>query len=98
MSKSLRGSMVLVGLVVVALGASQVAFAGGRATQSQDPAASSSETSKAAKSQTKSKKTKKKKREKSEKSLKVFFCLTEKVLIKSTYNVHITCMVEISST
>ena len=61
MSKSLRGSMVLVGLVVVALGASQVAFAGGRATQSQDPAASNSETSKTTKSQTKSKKTKKKK-------------------------------------
>jgi hypothetical protein len=43
------------------LGVSQVAFAGGTATPSQDPAASSSETSKATKSQTKSKKTKKKK-------------------------------------
>jgi len=60
MSKSFRGSMVFAGLVVV-LGISQVAFAGGAATQSQDPAASSSETSKDAKSQTKSKKNKKKK-------------------------------------
>lgn len=61
MSKSLRGSAVFASLVVMVLGVSQVAFAGGTATQSQDPAASSSETSKAAKSQTKSKKTKKKK-------------------------------------
>ena len=60
MSKSLRGSVVFAGLVVMVLGVSQVAFAGGAVTQSQDPAASSSETSKAAKSQTKSKKTKKK--------------------------------------
>jgi hypothetical protein len=43
------------------LGLSQVTFAGGGATQSQDPAASSPETSKAAKSQTKSKKNRKKK-------------------------------------
>ena len=61
MSKSFRGSMVFAGLVVLVLGVSQVAFAGGPVTQSQDPAASSSETSKAARSQTKSKKTKKKK-------------------------------------
>jgi len=49
--------VIFAGLVVVVLGVSQVVIA----TQSQDPAASSSETSKAAKSQTKSKKTKKKK-------------------------------------
>ncbi|HET6973491.1 MAG TPA: hypothetical protein VFH96_05665 [Pyrinomonadaceae bacterium] len=62
MSKSLRGSAVFAGLVVMVLGVSQVAFAGGATTQqSQDPAASSSETSKVAKSQTKSKKSKKKK-------------------------------------
>ena len=60
MSKSFRGSVALAGLVVV-LGVSQVAFAGGVVTQSQDPAASNSETSKAAKPQTKSKKTRKKK-------------------------------------
>ena len=61
MSKAFRGSVVFAGLVAVVLGLSQVAFAGGTVTQSQDPAASSPETSKAAKSQTKSKKTKKKK-------------------------------------
>jgi hypothetical protein len=60
MSKSLRGSVIFAGLIVMAVGISQVAFAG-VATQSQDPASSSSETSKTAKSQTKSKKTKKKK-------------------------------------
>jgi len=60
MSKSFRGSVAFAGLVMV-LGVSQVAFAGGPVTQSQDPAASSSETSKATKSQTKSKKNKKKK-------------------------------------
>src|SRR5262245_2822430 len=57
MSKSFRGSVVFAGLVVVVLGVSQVVLA----TQSQDPAASSSETSKTVKSQTKSKKNKKKK-------------------------------------
>src|ERR1044072_8391464 len=57
MSMSFRGSVIFAGLVVMVLGVSQVVIA----TQSQDPAASSSETSKAAKSQTKSKKTKKKK-------------------------------------
>jgi hypothetical protein len=57
MSMSFRGSVIFAGLVVVVLGVSQVVIA----TQSQDPAASSSETSKVAKSQTKSKKTKKKK-------------------------------------
>ena len=60
MSKSFRGSVAFAGLVMI-LGVSQVAFAGGPVTQSQDPAASSSETSKATKSQTKSKKNKKKK-------------------------------------
>jgi hypothetical protein len=58
MSKLFRGSVAFAGLVMV-LGVSQVAFAGGIATPSQDPAVSSS--SKAAKSQTKSKKTRKKK-------------------------------------
>jgi hypothetical protein len=43
------------------LGLSQVTFAGGAATQSQDPVASSPEASKAAKSQTRSKKNRKKK-------------------------------------
>jgi hypothetical protein len=61
MSKSFRGSVVFAGLVVVVLGIAQVAFAGGLTTQSQDPAASSSETGKTTKSQTKSKKNKKKK-------------------------------------
>jgi hypothetical protein len=61
MSKSFRGSVVFAGLVVVVLGISQVAFAGGQTNQSQDPAASSSETGKTAKSQTKLKKNKKKK-------------------------------------
>jgi hypothetical protein len=54
---SFRGSVIFAGLVVVVLGVSQVVIA----TQSQDPAASSSETSKTAKSRTKSKKTRKKK-------------------------------------
>ena len=58
---SFRGSMAFAGLVALVLGLSQVAFAGGQANQSQDPAASTSETSKAAKSQTKSKKTRRKK-------------------------------------
>lgn len=62
MSKAFRGSVVFAGLVAVVLGLSQVAFAGGMVTQSQDPAASTPETSKAAKSQTKSKQTKKKKK------------------------------------
>jgi hypothetical protein len=59
MSKSFRGSVVLAGLAVVVLGASQVAFAGGMTTLSQAPAASP-ETKKET-SQAKSKKRKKKK-------------------------------------
>src|SRR5215216_4323590 len=56
MSMSFRGSVIFAGVVAVVLGVSPFVIA----TQSQDPAASSSETSKAAKSQTKSKKTRKK--------------------------------------
>jgi hypothetical protein len=58
MSKSFRGSVVFAGLVVV-LGLSQVAFAGG-IVQTKDQATSNPESSKTA-SQTKSKKRKKRK-------------------------------------
>lgn len=61
MSKSLRGSVVFTGLVALVLGLSQVVFAGGPLTSSQDPTASTPEASKEVKSQTKSKKRKKKK-------------------------------------
>jgi len=59
MSKSFRGSVVFAGLVVVLLGLSQVAIAGGM-VQTKDPATSNPESSKTA-SQTKSKKRKKRK-------------------------------------
>jgi len=62
MSKSFRISVVFAGLIAMVLGVSQVAFAGGMATQTSEPAASNPETSKSAGSQTKSKKKKKKKK------------------------------------
>jgi len=62
MSKSFRVSVVFAGLVAMVLGVSQVAFAGGMVTQTQEQAGRSSESSKNAGSSTKSSKKKKKKK------------------------------------
>jgi hypothetical protein len=62
MSKSFRVSVVFAGLVAVILGLSQVAFAGGMVTQTQDPATGNPETSKDAGTSKKSSKKRKKKK------------------------------------
>ena len=61
MSKSFRVSVVFAGLIAVVLGVSQVAFAGGMVTQSNDPAANNSDTKSTSKTKSKKKKKKKKK-------------------------------------
>lgn len=60
MSKPFRVSVVFAGLIAVVLGVSQVAFAGGMVTQSNDPTAKNSDT----KSTSKTKSSKKKKKKK----------------------------------